>query len=77
MLSSISTYSFSQKEPVKINGRAQGVAYNITYFDKNNRDFKPEIEKLLKDFDKSVSLWDSTSIMESFSDFEASMRWAM
>ncbi|NVO01968.1 MAG: FAD:protein FMN transferase [Bacteroidetes bacterium] len=63
LLSSFSTHLFSQKEPVRINGRAQGVAYNITYFDKKNRDFTTEIEKLLKDFDKSVSLWDSTSII--------------
>jgi FAD:protein FMN transferase len=56
-------YSFSQTEPVRIGGYAQGTTYHITYFDKDNRDFKPDIENLLSDFNKSVSLWDSTSII--------------
>jgi thiamine biosynthesis lipoprotein len=54
---------FSQVEPVRISGRAQGVAYNVTYFDDKKRDFFSEIESLLKKFDKSVSLWDSNSII--------------
>ena len=52
-----------QKTPVKINGYAQGTTYSITYFDKKTRNFQPEIEKILQDFNKSVSLWDSGSII--------------
>jgi len=55
--------SFSQDEAIKINGLAQGTTYHITYFDKKNRNFKPEIDKLLSDFDKSVSLYDTASII--------------
>ncbi len=54
---------YSQDNPVKFSGYTQGTTYSITYFDKYARDFKPEIEKILKDFDHSVSLWDSTSII--------------
>ena len=55
--------SFSQKEPVKIEGYAQGTTYHITYFDEQNRNFQPEIEKILKDFDNSVSTYVPTSII--------------
>lgn len=54
---------YSQTEPVRIEGQAQGTTYHITYFDKQNRDFQPEIEKILVDFDKSVSTYLPTSII--------------
>jgi len=59
----ISLNAFSQKEPVKVAGNAQGTTYHITYFDKQNRNLKSEIEDLLKKFDKSVSLYDTASII--------------
>jgi FAD:protein FMN transferase len=59
----VSCWSFAQKEPVKLSGYAQGTTYHITYFDKKNKDYQPEIEKLLADFNKSVSLWDTNSII--------------
>lgn len=55
--------TFAQNESVKIEGNTQGTTYHITYFDKSNRDFKPEIEKILSDFDKSVSTYLTTSII--------------
>ncbi len=48
--------NFPQKSPVKIAGDAQGTTYHITYFDEQNRDFKIEIEQILKDFDLSLSI---------------------
>ncbi|WP_264521947.1 FAD:protein FMN transferase [Flavobacterium sp. N1994] len=59
----ISIFGYAQNEPVKIEGEAQGTTYHITYFDKKNRNLKPEIEKLLKDFDKSVSTYIPNSII--------------
>ncbi len=60
----ISTYSmYAQTEPIKIAGNAQGSTYHITYFDKQNRDLQPEIEKILSDFDKSVSTYLPSSII--------------
>ncbi|MFZ4741629.1 MAG: FAD:protein FMN transferase [Bacteroidales bacterium] len=63
LLTSISFSIYSQNESVKISGIAQGTTYHITYYDKKNRNFKPEIDKLLNAFDKSVSLYDTTSII--------------
>lgn len=53
----------AQTEPIKIAGNAQGSTYHITYFDSLNRNFQPEIEKILQDFDKSVSTYLPTSII--------------
>ncbi len=54
---------YSQQEPVKFGGNAQGSTYHITYFDEQNRNFQPEIEKILVDFDKSVSTYIPSSII--------------
>ena len=59
----VSVMGYSQKEPIKIEGSAQGTTYHITYFDKKNRNLQPEIEQLLKDFDKSVSTYIPNSII--------------
>lgn len=54
---------YPQKEPIKIEGKAQGTTYHITYFDKQNRNLQPQIEKILQNFDKSVSTYLPTSII--------------
>ena len=53
----------AQSDAIRIEGQAQGTSYHITYFDQQNRDFKPEIEKILQDFDKSVSTYLPSSII--------------
>jgi len=62
-LSLFSTLLFAQEEPIYIEGNAQGTTYHITYFDAENRNFSEEITQLLKDFDKSVSTYDTSSII--------------
>ncbi|MGV9003640.1 FAD:protein FMN transferase [Flavobacterium sp.] len=59
----LSTILFAQKDPIKIEGEAQGTTYHITYFDATNRNFKPEIIQILKDFDLSVSTYIPNSII--------------
>ena len=56
-------FNFSQQEPVVINGEAQGSTYHIVYFDTQSRNFKPEIEQILKDFDLSLSTYIPNSII--------------
>ena len=65
-----STLTYSQDEPIKIEGYAQGTTYHITYFDKQNRDLQPEVEKILSDFDKSVSTYIPTSIISRINSNE-------
>lgn len=57
------TTIYSQSEPIKIEGEAQGTTYHISYYDSQNRDFQPEIEKILHDFDLSVSTYIPNSII--------------
>ena len=48
---------------IKISGFAQGTTYSITYENSNNEDYTQDIDSLLKAFDKSCSIYDSTSII--------------
>lgn len=61
---------FSQEEPIRIEGNAQGTTYHITYFEKENKNFQPEIEKILKEFDQSVSTYIPTSIISRINSNE-------
>ncbi len=65
---------FSEQDPIKIDGYAQGSTYHITYFDTKNRDFKPQIEKILADFDKSVSTYLPTSIISRVNSNEKNVK---
>ncbi len=56
------TSAYSQ-EPVKFGGNAQGSTYHITYFDEKNRNFQPDIERILTAFDLSVSTYIPNSII--------------
>jgi thiamine biosynthesis lipoprotein len=44
-------------------GFAQGTTYHIIYKDSLHRDLQPSIDSLLKKFDKSLSVYDSLSII--------------
>lgn len=61
---------YSQQEPIKIEGNAQGTTYHITYFDHQNRNLQPEIEKILQDFDLSVSTYIPNSIISRINSNE-------
>jgi len=52
-----------KSEYIKISGFAQGTTYNITYENSKNEDYSNEIDSILKAFDKSCSIYDSTSII--------------
>ncbi len=58
-----SALSFSQLESASIEGPTQGTSYHITYLDTKHRNLQPEIEKLLIDFDFSVSTYNPYSII--------------
>ena len=52
-----------QVESASIQGETQGTTYHITYLDTKHRNLQPEIEKLLVDFDFSVSTYNPYSII--------------
>lgn len=55
--------AIAQNNLIKIEGFTQGTTYHISYYDKKNRNFKAEIEKILMDFDYSVSTYNPNSII--------------
>lgn len=57
------TCQTKKSEYLKISGFAQGTTYHITYENSNNEDYIAEIDSILKAFDKSCSMYDSTSII--------------
>jgi thiamine biosynthesis lipoprotein len=57
-----------KSEYLKISGFAQGTSYNITYENSKGEDYSHEIDSILKAFDKSLSIYDSTSIISRIND---------
>jgi thiamine biosynthesis lipoprotein len=51
---------------VSISGEAQGTTYHIKYFDVKNRNLKHEIDSILNDFDRSLSLYRDDSELSIF-----------
>ncbi|MFN4147835.1 MAG: FAD:protein FMN transferase [Runella sp.] len=49
-----------------LEGQAQGTTFNISYSD--SRDFAAEIDSLFRVIDRSMSLWDSTSIIRGINE---------
>ncbi|MBE0650575.1 MAG: FAD:protein FMN transferase [Bacteroidales bacterium] len=52
-----------EEQPVHLQGAAQGTYYSMLYFDPQHRNLTQEVDSILNAFNKSVSLWDSTSII--------------
>lgn len=54
------------EKKVSFNGQAQGTYYFISYFDKQGRNFQTEIDSILYAYNKSVSTYDTASIISRF-----------
>ncbi len=50
-------------QPIHLQGEAQGTYYNMVYYDSLQRDLHPQVDSILKAFDRSVSLWLPNSIL--------------
>jgi len=66
--------AFSQKELITFEGPAQGTSYHISYYDSLNRDFQPEIIKILQDFDLSVSTYIPNSIISKINSNQKNVK---
>lgn len=62
-----------KSEYLKISGFAQGTTYHITYENSNNQDYSTDIDSILKAFDKSLSVYDSTSVISRINDGDPSV----
>ena len=52
-----------QTESIYLEGFAQGTSYHITYLDNRGRNFQKDIDRLLRRFDRSVSTYQSKSLI--------------
>lgn len=52
-----------KSEYLRISGFAQGTTYSITYENSVDEDFTSSIDSILRAFDRSLSIYDSTSII--------------
>lgn len=59
----ISSCQPKKSEYLKIAGYAQGTSFHITYENSNNENYGDAIDSILRAFDKSCSMYDSTSII--------------
>lgn len=50
-------------KPVHLQGEAQGTYYNMVYYDSLQRNLHPQVDSILKAFDRSVSLWVPASVL--------------
>jgi FAD:protein FMN transferase len=65
LLSLLLLISCEKQKPayLSLGGKAQGTTFNITYQDSLQRDFSQPVDSLLRLIDKSMSLWDSSSVI--------------
>jgi FAD:protein FMN transferase len=57
----------------KINGETQGTTYNITYEYRKNKDLQPAIEKLMRDYELSLSIYEPQSIISRINQNDPSV----
>ncbi|TDB64173.1 FAD:protein FMN transferase [Arundinibacter roseus] len=50
----------------QLEGNAQGTTFRIVYDDAESRDFSTAVDSIFHVMDRSMSLWDSTSVISSF-----------
>lgn len=54
-----------------VDGEAQGTTYHVKYYDRKNRNFKAEIDSILQEFDRSLSLYRPDSEISEFNKNES------
>ncbi|MEO6132728.1 MAG: FAD:protein FMN transferase [Saprospiraceae bacterium] len=57
-----------------LTGTAQGTTFTIRYQDKEQRDFSQSVDSLFRLIDKSMSLWDSTSLIRRINRNEKDLK---
>lgn len=62
----VSACSTAVKEPKVIEGKAQGTTFRIVYFPASDDVSDASIDSIFKVIDRSMSLWDSTSVISKW-----------
>ena len=67
-------YRQYRKAPMKIEGKTMGTTYHITYFDKQKRNFKPQIDSLLIVVNAGINTYQKDSEVTRFNKSSHSYR---
>jgi thiamine biosynthesis lipoprotein len=67
----------NRNTPMLIEGKTMGTSYHITYFDDADRDFKTQVDSILRLVNKSISTWDSTSEISRFNQAQRSIKFEL
>ncbi|MBK9338264.1 MAG: FAD:protein FMN transferase [Lewinellaceae bacterium] len=72
-LVSLSLFACQNEAPqyTSLEGQAQGTTFHITYLDAQERNFSGSVDSLFRLIDRSMSLWDSTSVISRINRNEA------
>lgn len=68
------SFRLSAQNMIQINGFAQGTTFHIAYFDVKNRNLEKPINRLLKNFDASVSTYNTQSIISKINRNELDVK---
>lgn len=63
-----------EKKLVKLNGFAQGTTYSISYYDSLGRNLNSEIDSILNEFNSSLSIYDSNSVISKINRNDSSVK---
>jgi len=63
--------------PVKIEGQTMGTTYHITYFDKEKRNFKPQVDSLLNLINAAINTYLPESEVSRFNRSRTSLRFTL
>ncbi|MFO8128657.1 MAG: FAD:protein FMN transferase [Bacteroidales bacterium] len=66
--------SCDNRTKMSFSGEAQGTYYLVHYYDHSQRNFQAQVDSLLGDFDRSVSLWVPGSVISRINRNEAGVR---
>lgn len=66
-----------QQEAVKIEGATMGTSYHITYFDREKRNFKDDIDSLLLLVNRCINTYDPSSDISRFNYTQNSVRFEL
>lgn len=74
VISVVYFYRQQHNAPVKIEGKTMGTTYHITYFDKQKRNFKPQIDSLLVVVNAGINTYQKDSEVTRFNQASRSFR---
>lgn len=63
-----------KRQFVAFSGFAQGSTYTISYYDSDGKNYQKEIDSIFKTIDKSVSIYDSTSLISCINKSEEKIK---